>query len=316
MQIQNLFEIVYILLEKKKSTATELAKHFGISVRTVYRCVERLCEAGIPLYMTRGKGGGISIMDEYVLDQAMLSDREKQGILSAVQGLAALQPGQSDEALDGALAKLAGMFSRKKHDVFQGSWIEVDFSSWENGDESRHIFNTLKQAILDRTPVSFEYFGASGEKTGRIVEPWRLVFKEQAWYLYAFCRLRSEERFFKLRRMRGVRDVPGHCTTYPPAPGSETPASLAAPYPSVPVVTVTARVSAPSVFRAYDEFREHELYMQEDGSCIVKFPVPDEAWTTGFLLSFGSDFEVLDPPGMRTRIAEALAKAAALYEDR
>ena len=74
MQINRLFEIVYILLEKEKVTARELAERFEVSTRTVYRDIEALSGAGIPVYMSKGKGGGVSLLRGFNLNNAVITD--------------------------------------------------------------------------------------------------------------------------------------------------------------------------------------------------------------------------------------------------
>ncbi|MEG0379477.1 MAG: HTH domain-containing protein, partial [Eubacterium sp.] len=74
MQSHRLFEIIYLLMDKKQITAAELADHFEVSVRTIYRDVERLSLSGVPIYTTIGKNGGISLMEDYVLNKSILTD--------------------------------------------------------------------------------------------------------------------------------------------------------------------------------------------------------------------------------------------------
>ena len=90
MQINRLFEIVYILFDRKTITARELADHFEVSQRTIYRDIDTLSISGIPIYTTKGKGGGISILPEFVLNKSVLTDAEQNEILSALQSLNAL----------------------------------------------------------------------------------------------------------------------------------------------------------------------------------------------------------------------------------
>lgn len=99
MQINRLFEIVYLLLEKQGTTARELAEHFEVSVRTVYRDIDTLCQAGIPIYTNKGRGGGIHLMDNFILDKSVLSDMERQEILWGLQGLNAVKAADNDEVL-------------------------------------------------------------------------------------------------------------------------------------------------------------------------------------------------------------------------
>jgi len=100
MQINRLFEMVYLLLNKKSMTAGELARHFEVSPRTIYRDVELLSSAGIPIYMTKGKGGGISLLPDFVLNKAVLTDGEKSDILAALHAVEAVNLEQTNTAVE------------------------------------------------------------------------------------------------------------------------------------------------------------------------------------------------------------------------
>ena len=87
MKDNRLFRILYYILEKGKVTASELADKFEVSVRTIYRDIDSISSAGIPIYALQGKGGGIEIAEDFVLSKSLLSENEKQQIMSALQGL-------------------------------------------------------------------------------------------------------------------------------------------------------------------------------------------------------------------------------------
>ncbi|MBO6101224.1 MAG: HTH domain-containing protein, partial [Spirochaetaceae bacterium] len=87
MQTENLFELTYILLDKKSVTAKEMAEHFGVSPRTIYRWVDALDLAGVPVYTSKGKGGGIFLSDKYALDKTLFTDEEKQELLASIQAV-------------------------------------------------------------------------------------------------------------------------------------------------------------------------------------------------------------------------------------
>ena len=118
MQDSRWFRIVYTLLDTGKCTASELAEKLEVSVRTIYRDLDALSAAGIPVYATQGKGGGVSLLPEYVLDNVLLSGEEKEKILMALQDLSA-----ADETAGELLVKLGALFQTRAAD-----WIEVDFS--------------------------------------------------------------------------------------------------------------------------------------------------------------------------------------------
>lgn len=193
MQESRLFRIVYYLLDKGKSTAPELAEKLEVSVRTIYRDIDIISSMGIPIYTTQGKGGGITLLDNFVLDKSLLSTREKEQILMALQGIVATEQNNTDELL----TKLRSLFQSKNT-----NWIEVDFSNWVKNNPGQDNFNLIKSAIFNRNVISFQYFSSNREGSQRRVEPLRLVFKSKHWYLYGFCLMRNDYRFFKPTRIR------------------------------------------------------------------------------------------------------------------
>ncbi len=192
MQISRLFQIIYILLEKKSTTAGYLAEHFEVSVRTIYRDIDALCQAGIPIYASQGKGGGITLVDQFVLNKSLLSEKEQDEILLSLQSLSAV--GYPEPY--GVLPKLSSLF--KKSNV---NWVEVDFSSWGSDHRQKEVFSFLKNAILEQYTITFSYFSVAGEKSDRRVEPVKLLFKDKSWYLQGYCLQRMGYRTFKITRM-------------------------------------------------------------------------------------------------------------------
>ncbi|MCL2775402.1 MAG: HTH domain-containing protein, partial [Oscillospiraceae bacterium] len=110
MQINRLFEIVYMLMNKKAATAKELSDHFEVSQRTIYRDIDILNEAGIPVYTNKGKGGGISILDNFLLNKSVFSDQEQNEILFALQSFRAVKYVNADTVL----TKLSAIFKKSK----------------------------------------------------------------------------------------------------------------------------------------------------------------------------------------------------------
>ncbi len=194
MQESRLFRILYYLLDKGHATAPELAEKFEVSVRTIYRDVDAISSAGIPIYVTTGRNGGIQFLDDYVLDKSFFSDSEKLEILSSLQSLSAVQYPE----VDTILKKLGAIFQ-----IGLTDWIDVDFSRWGSVAESENrLFRQLKQAILENREITFDYHNSSGNSGKRNVYPYKLVYKDRAWYLNAFCLSRNESRLFRLSRIK------------------------------------------------------------------------------------------------------------------
>ncbi len=194
MTESRLFQIIYYLLNKGEATASELAEKFEVSVRTIYRDIDKLSGAGIPVYTTTGYKGGVHLDENFVLKKSLLSKEDMQNILMGIQSLSAVGFSQQDECLD----KLRGLFQIQDTD-----WIEVDFSRWGcDAERERNTFGLLKQAIQQKRRIHFTYYSAQGESSYRKCLPMKLVFKDRAWYLRAYCLKRNAERLFRLSRIR------------------------------------------------------------------------------------------------------------------
>lgn len=297
MQINRMFETVYLLLNRKSMTARELADHFGVSQRTVYRDIDALSQAGIPVYASKGRGGGISLMDRFVLNRSVFSKEEQEEILTALQGMAALQlPTESP-----VLQKLTAFFGTQ-----QANWVEVDFSDWSYTKQKELAL--IKASILNKQRIAFTYHNAAGETSTRRVEPLQLWFKSRAWYLRAFCLDRDAPRIFKLSRMRGVRSLEeGFQRSYPL---EEAPAYVA---PEKPVAHLEMRIHPSMAYRVYDEFAEEHIKKDEEGYFLVSAWFPEDEWVYGTLLSYGSALELLYPPHIRNILRQRMEEALQYY---
>ena len=298
MQMNRLFKIVYYLLERGKSTAPELADKFEVSIRTIYRDLDAISVAGIPIYATKGKGGGIFIMQDFVLDKSLLSEAEKEQILMALQGISATENNQSEELL----IKLGGLFQSKVT-----NWIEVDFSEWYKNTPKLDTFNLIKRAIFNRCIITFSYFAREGNYSKRTVEPIKLLFKNKDWYLYGFCLLRNDFRFFKLTRIkdliissdtfvREVENIPEIETTI--KNDNMIPAKL--------------KFSPQVAFRVYDEFTDN-VSKDNQGNLYVNIDLPDNETLFSYILSFGDNVEIIEPDYLRHSIKEKIKRMLEKY---
>lgn len=298
MQESRLFRIVYYLLDKGKSTAPELAEKFEVSVRTIYRDIDIISSMGIPVYAMQGKGGGITLLDNFVLDKSLLSTREKEQILMALQGIIATEPNNSDELL----TKLGSLFQTKNT-----NWIEVDFSNWVKRNPSQDIFQLIKSAIFSRNVISFQYFSSNRESSKRRVEPLKLVFKSKDWYLYGFCLMRNDYRFFKLTRIREMeiqaevysREIPSTCSI-----GKQMDIQNA--------IAVTLKFDQDMAFRVYDEFAEG-VTEDNQGNLYVRTNLPDSDTLYSYLFSFADSVEIVEPENIREQVKNKLAAMQKKY---
>ena len=300
MQIDQLFELVYILIEKKQVTAKEMAKRFGVSTRTIYRWVEALSVSGIPVYALTGRGGGIAISENYTLDKTVLSEEERLAVVSSVKALDSLSGGTTGEKLSRLVPN-------------NTDWLEVDFSPWSpEGQGVRQLFGTLRECILKKKQVEFDYFGGNGKTEHRCVHPWKLVYRGQAWYLSGWCNTRKAERYFKLSRMVNVNQT-GRVANVMMREAEHSENSGFKVEQEIPLIKIKAKVSAEKAFYLLDSFACTETKTGSDGSLTVTFTAPDTDWLIGSLLGYGSDLIILSPKKVRDKVMQMAKSVTELY---
>lgn len=296
MQINRLFEIVYILLDKKKISARELAEQFEVSTRTIYRDVETLSAAGIPVFMSKGKGGGIGILPDFVLNKTILNEDEKRNILSALQSLKTVD----ETELNNTLKKLGMFFGHENK-----SFIEIDYSDW--GQSIKEQFEKSKEAILTHKLLLFNYVSATNKATSRKVEPYILWYKDRNWYLKCFCLDKQAFRIFRLSRMRNVvisesNYIPRNCESEVIEAPTESNLTL-----------IKLRISEDQSYRILDEFSPENVIQNDDGSFTVTLKFVEDEWVYGYILSFGSSATVLEPWHVKDIIKGRLKKCLDNY---
>ncbi len=297
MQESRLFQIVYHLLDKGQATAPELAARFEVSVRTIYRDIDALSAAGIPVYTEPGRNGGIRLMNDFVLDQVVLSGEEKKEILAALQSVNITRSmGESQ-----TLQKLSALFALPSE-----NWLEVDFSRWGNQGFDKEKFETLKSAVVHCRHVRIRYAGSDGGVGERTVQPYRLVYRSKAWYLKAFCTKKQDMRTFKLNRILELTLLEESFVR------RSFPEESADDEESYPLVTL--RFPKEMAYRVYDEFDKSQIERQENGDLIASAGMPEGAWLISFLLSFGAQVEILSPSYLREEIARQAEKIVEKYK--
>jgi predicted DNA-binding transcriptional regulator YafY len=293
MTISRHFEIIYLLLDRKVVTAKELAEHFEVSTRTIYRDVDVLSGAGIPIYANKGRGGGISLLEGYSFNASMLTSDEQEDILVGLQTLAVTDFPNTDFILK----KVARLF--KKETV---NWIDVDFSPWGSGEKKKQLFTLLRNAIIQQFVIQFRYFNSQGEQTLREVEPFQLLFKKNAWYLSGYCLWRKDFRIFKISRMDQVC-VSNQTFTLRPTADAIKNAEKQVGESSIPM---RIRIASQGAYRVYDEFDDHMITKNKDGSYTVVANFPIGSWLYSYLLSFGTLIEEVHPIYLRERLVKKL----------
>ncbi len=296
MKNNRLFGIIYILMLKKTVAAKELAERFEVSVRTIYRDIELLSSMNVPVYMTKGKNGGISLLDGYKLDKAMFTEEEQNQILFALQGFNKLSA--NDIAV---FDKMKAVFDKDNK-----NWIDIDFTVWGKSAVQKSSFETIKQAILQAKKIKFVYFNSYGEKSKRKVEPLQICFKYNAWYLFAYDDHKQDYRMFKLSR---IKDIEITERSFDRKRSEKRQDSSR----KVKTISFVMEVSREMAYRVYDEFEESNIEIMENGNFRISAQYPENDWVYGYILSFGEYAKVLYPEALKNIVREKLYKSIKNY---
>lgn len=309
-KIERLLSMIFLLINREKVTAKELADYFSVSVKTIYRDIETLSLASIPVTSFPGVHGGYGILRDYVVDKNMFSYEE---IVSALSVLGSIGSFFNDPAIALVSEKITSLIDAGKKDELKRLAGEMifDLSAWGDGEPTQKKLNIIREAMRERRLLSFNYTNRSGESIGRIVEPINILFKERAWYMKGYCRIRKDIRTFKLTRIAGL------------TLSDETFKQDNNKYDMKKVenniinnskdVKVIMKIEKDVRCRVEDQIDAERIY-EENGQLFAQINYPDEEELYSMILSFGDKVEVIEPDYVKAAVKNMAARVFAKYE--
>jgi predicted DNA-binding transcriptional regulator YafY len=208
-RIDRLTAILIQLQTKRVVKAEEIASRFEISLRTVYRDVKALMEAGVPIGSEAGKG--YFIVDGYHLPPVMFTQHEASALVLAGKLVEKMTDDSIRKEFQSALFKIQSVLHDPEKDHLESlqSHIEVRQTHHDSNEASEgqyHYLNDVQQAVVDKHVLTMDYFSSyNSELTKREVEPIGLFYYSDSWHLIAWCRLRNGYRDFRVDRIRNLK---------------------------------------------------------------------------------------------------------------
>jgi predicted DNA-binding transcriptional regulator YafY len=199
-RISRLTAIITQLQTKRLVTASELASKFSVSVRTIYRDIRALEQAGIPIYVEEGKG--YSIMEHYRLAPVMLTEREANALITAEQLVLNNKDSSFIKDYSEAIDKIKSVLIANVKDKANLLSERTQFKQIKNIERSSNNLSALQFALTNFFLTRIEYTSEANKTTSRTIEPFALLSTRENWLLVAWCRLRQEFRYFRLDRIR------------------------------------------------------------------------------------------------------------------
>jgi predicted DNA-binding transcriptional regulator YafY len=208
-QLPRLISILTLLKSKRLLTATELSDRFDVSIRTIYRDVRKLEEAGVPIITIEGKG--YSLLDGYSVAPVQFTEKEANALITAQNLVKQTQDESFIADFDNAMIKIKSVFKTSilENSELLNSKIHVFQNYWE--DYSSNALSEIQLAITHLKFMDINYQKADDpEVSFRKIEPYTLISTNRKWILIAWCYLREEYRSFRLDRIRQFKVLPEH----------------------------------------------------------------------------------------------------------
>jgi len=295
---ERLLSIILMLLNKERISCSFLAKHFGVSPRTIYRDLESLSLCGVPLLSEPGRNGGIWLMEGYHLDRAILHPEELTQILSNLDSLCRAT---NDPGLEKSLEKFRSLVNKdcslKKHRHQNlPIQIEIDPPPW-----LKDTIDLIRKASSQNRLLRIEYVDGQGLSTQRDLEPYVLIYQWSSWYIWAWCRLRKAYRSFKLLRIRKIDLLNQRFDSREPDLESRPWAQY---WEDEAPKEILLRFEPSARSLVLESFPAAAIQDEENGYMQVKTWMPLNAWTIHWIGGFGIQVEVLEPQELRQELMQ------------
>lgn len=309
MKLERLLSIVVTLLNKEKVQAAELAEKYEVSIRTIYRDIEAINMAGIPVVSYAGNNGGFCILKNYCVERQFLTFKEMLSIATALKGI----EGTKGEGIEATIAKIENLLPNDRRDEYKEKreTLVIDMMPWGMRNDVGDKRKTIEMAIDDRKKIDFEYTNYKGENTKRTIEPMTLVYKSLSWYLFGYCCDKDDYRMFKLVRMKNL------CVTEEYFIRKERKYSFdnfENNHKNIERTRVKIRFSNEVKVKVEEYFAEEELIPDGDNCFILETEMMDEEWFYPMIFSYGEFAEVIEPESLRKKIVEKIKKIGNKYQ--
>lgn len=304
MKVDRLLGIVTILTQKRKVKAKDLAERFEVSLRTVYRDIEDIGKAGIPIVTYPGGDGGIGIAEGFTLDKSALTREEMRSIVLGLKSLESVLSNASISSLLGKLSPEPDRFIALKDEIV------IDLATHYKNSLAPKI-SLLRKAVRDRKAVRFEYYSKTG-RTVRELEPYFIAFKWSAWYVFGYCRLRNDFRLFKLNRLAHP-ELTGGSFELRQVSGRQL--DLEAFYSNPETKRYATLLLDRSLeYVAVDEYGPDSYEVTDGRSILVRWDYVDEREMVKTVLSLGGGAKVVSPRSLAEAVKAEAEKILRRYE--
>ena len=298
MKYEIMLKITMLLLSKRKITARELADRFSISTRSVYRYIEELDVCGVPVDISRGRYGGITVADTFRLPSGFFTREEFSATVNALE---AMKSQVSDESVETALEKLQRQQKNEKRELSVCGNIIIDGGTWGESKKFTDKMRVCETAVNERKCLMIDYISRGGEHSKRVIDPYVLVFKQNVWYIYAFCHTKQTFRTFKIGRIKSATFTGEEFTR---AEITRDDIDMNFGYSDDELTEVTFEIEKNSLADAEEWLGIDNIEPRGD-KFIARLTLPDNGGLVNKILSYGGAVKVLEPLALKEKVKSA-----------
>lgn len=310
MKIDRLISIIMLLLERNKISAAKLAKMFDVTPRTIYRDIETINLAGIPIVTYPGVNGGIGIMEEYKIEKKLFTISD---ITSLLIGLGSIHSTITTEEILNTTAKIKGLIPPDQIiDIeLKSNQIAIDHTPWIGNRKLNVNLDEIRTALYENRLISFKYSAQNGIKSERKVEPYRLVLKDSNWYLQGYCTTRKDFRTFKLSRITSLEI------------SEDTFVARNFDYKALEMssdikkksILVKLLIDESLKDMMTDFCGEENITPSANGKLIASFPFTEDDYSYGMILRLGDKCKCLEPENVRLELIRRVENLLNIYKN-
>lgn len=292
MKLARLLGITMELLTKRRVTATDLAARFEVSIRTIYRDIELINQAGVPVASFSGADGGFELMNGFFLTKQTFSLDDLLLIYSLLKGV--------DTAFGSGLAnKLSALQPALQSEELQKK-VVMELGGC---DEERSVIRNVLQAVQQKKRVGFSYTDALNHESHRKAEPFHLLWEKGVWYVECYCLKRSSVRIFRVSRMRNLQVLEETSVSSEVTPKSASEVNEE--------IHTLLRFDASMKQRISEQFQE--AWFQTGENISVNMVFYTWSYAISVVLSYGAMVEVVYPKELREKVMQEVVAVQQIY---
>ncbi|CAK7046006.1 helix-turn-helix transcriptional regulator [Fusobacterium varium] len=307
MKIDRLLSIIMVLIEQNKISASKLAEMFEVTPRTIYRDIETIQAAGVPIVTYTGTNGGIGILENYKIDKKFFT---KEDMITIMTGLGSISSSVTNSGLNKVLTKLQSLIpeDHTQEIKLKSGQVVIDLTTWSGNKKLQANLIKIKEALNQRRYLIFKYLDGNGKSTERKVEPYQLLWKEEKWYINSYCTMRNDFRLFKLSRISYLKVLD---ETFSLREFDMEELRMNWSEKRILNIKLLADVSLKE--KILERCEEENITYCGKNKMIVEFPFVDDDFGYELLLSFGNKCECLEPVEIREKLREKIRNMLYIY---